>query len=307
MGEGPRWDREGRDWPNREASCFPVEAGLRWHLQVMGMGPRLLLVHGTGAATHSWRGLAPLLAEHFEVLAPDLPGHGFTAAPAAGDLSLPGMAKALGGLLRRLGKAPDLVVGHSAGAAILARMCLDRLIAPQALISLNGALLPLRGMPGHFFAPAARLAAATPLLPRFFAWRAAAPGAVERLVHSTGSTLDTAGIELYRRLVTNSGHVGAALTMMAKWDLAALQRDLSHLRSPLYLVVGDRDWTVPPSDAERVRQLLPQAQIITLAKLGHLAHEERPAELAALIRRLAAEAGVGTEPDHRHPGGQVGS
>lgn len=307
MGEGPRWDREGRDWPNREASCFPVEAGLRWHLQVMGMGPRLLLVHGTGAATHSWRGLAPLLAEHFEVLAPDLPGHGFTAAPPAADLSLPGMARALGGLLRRLGKAPELVVGHSAGAAILARMCLDRLITPRALISLNGALLPLRGMPGHFFAPAARLAAATPLLPRFFAWRAAAPGAVERLVHSTGSTLDTAGIELYRRLVTNSGHVGAALTMMAKWDLAALQRDLSHLRSPLYLVVGDRDWTVPPSDAERVRQLLPQAQIITLAKLGHLAHEERPAELAALIRRLAAEAGVGTEPDHRHPGGQVGS
>ena len=307
MGEGPRWDREGRDWPNREASCFPVEAGLRWHLQVMGMGPRLLLVHGTGAATHSWRGLAPLLAEHFEVLAPDLPGHGFTAAPPAADLSLPGMARALGGLLRRLGKAPELVVGHSAGAAILARMCLDRLITPRALISLNGALLPLRGMPGHFFAPAARLAAATPLLPRFFAWRAAAPGAVERLVHSTGSTLDTAGIELYRRLVTNSGHVGAALTMMAKWDLAALQRDLSHLRSPLYLVVGDRDWTVPPSDAERVRQLLPQAQIITLAKLGHLAHEERPAELATLIHRLAAEAGVGTEPDHRHPGGQVSS
>lgn len=297
MGEGPRWEREGRDWPNREASCFPVEAGLRWHLQVMGQGPRLLLVHGTGAATHSWRGLAPLLAEHFEVLAPDLPGHGFTAAPAAGDLSLPGMAKALGGLLRRLGKAPDLVVGHSAGAAILARMCLDRLIAPQALISLNGALLPLRGMPGHFFAPAARLAAATPLLPRFFAWRATSPGVVERLVHSTGSTLEPAGVELYRRLVTNPGHVGAALTMMAQWDLVALQRDLSHLRTPLFLVVGDRDWTVPPSDAERVLQVLPQARIITLAKLGHLAHEERPAELATLIRRLAVEAGVGVAPD----------
>ena len=112
-------------------------------------------------------------------------------------------------------------------------------------------------------------------------------------MHSTGSTLEPAGIELYRRLVTNSGHVGAALTMMARWDLVALQRDLSHLRTPLYLVVGDRDWTVPPSDAERVRQVLPQARITTLAKLGHLAHEERPAEVAALIRRLAAEVEVG--------------
>ena len=50
---------------------------------------------------------------------------------------------------------------------------------------------------------------------------------------------------------------------------------------------------MPPSDAERVRQVLPQARITTLAKLGHLAHEERPAEVAALIRRLAAEVEVG--------------
>jgi len=292
MSERPDWRREGQDWPHREASQFPQAGGLRWHLQTLGAGPRLLLVHGTGAATHSWRGLAPLLAERFEVLAPDLPGHGFTAAPRGSALSLPWMAQALGGLLHGLGKSPDLVVGHSAGAAILARMCLDRVIQPRALISLNGALLPLRGMPGHFFSPAAKLAAATPLLPRFFAWRAAAPGAVERLVESTGSTLDAAGIELYRRLVSCPGHVGAALNMMANWDLLALQGDLSHLKTPLYLVVGDRDWTVPPTDAQRVRQLLPQAEIITLPRLGHLAHEERPREVASLIGRLARAEGI---------------
>ncbi len=292
MPERPQWEREGQDWPNREASRFHLEEGLRWHLQVMGQGPRLLLVHGTGAATHSWGGLVPLLAERFEVLAPDLPGHGFTASPSGTALSLPWMAQALGGLLRRLGKPPDLVVGHSAGAAILARMCLDRLIAPRALISLNGALLPLRGMPGHFFSPAAKLAAATPFLPRFFAWRAASPGAVERLVKSTGSSLDARGIELYRRLVSCSGHVGAALNMMANWDLAPLQRDLSHLKTPLYLVVGDRDWTVPPTDAQRVRQLVPQAQVINLPRLGHLAHEERPREVADLIGRLANAQGL---------------
>ncbi|TNF56789.1 MAG: alpha/beta fold hydrolase [Gammaproteobacteria bacterium] len=292
MPERPQWEREGQDWPNREASRFDLAEGLRWHLQVMGQGPRLLLVHGTGAATHSWGGLVPLLAERFEVLAPDLPGHGFTASPSGTALSLPWMAHALGGLLRRLGKAPDLVVGHSAGAAILARMCLDGLIAPRALISLNGALLPLRGMPGHFFSPAAKLAAATPLLPRFFAWRAASPGAVERLVESTGSSLDARGIELYRRLVSCPGHVGAALNMMANWDLAPLQRDLSHLKTPLYLVVGDRDWTVPPTDAQRVRQLVPQAQVITLPRLGHLAHEERPREVADLIGRLANAQGL---------------
>ena len=61
----PDWDRDGRDWPHRAASRFVDAAGLRWHLQEFGapQAPGLLLLHGTGAATHSWRGLAPLLAE----------------------------------------------------------------------------------------------------------------------------------------------------------------------------------------------------------------------------------------------------
>ena len=102
----PRWEVEGRDWPNRAHSRF-VDAGrLRWHVQVWGEGPVLLLLHGTGAATHSWRALAPLLAEHFTVVAPDLPGHGFTTGGPAGGLAMPAMARAVGELLRTMDLAP---------------------------------------------------------------------------------------------------------------------------------------------------------------------------------------------------------
>src|SRR3954465_15975067 len=76
------WDRDGRDWPHREASRFIEAAGLRWHVQIMGQGPAALLLHGTGASTHSFLDLAPLLARRFTVVMPDLPGHGFTATPA---------------------------------------------------------------------------------------------------------------------------------------------------------------------------------------------------------------------------------
>lgn len=74
------WERDGADWPNRAASRFVTASGLTWHVQAMGApeAPVLLLLHGTGAATHSWAGLAPLLAARFRVIAPDLPGHGFT-------------------------------------------------------------------------------------------------------------------------------------------------------------------------------------------------------------------------------------
>jgi magnesium chelatase accessory protein len=288
----PQWELEGRDWPNREHSRFPLAKGLRWHVQRLGRGPALLLLHGTGAATHSWRDLAPRLAQCFEVIAPDLPGHGFTQAPPSRELSLTGMARALGELLRQLGVSPALVAGHSAGAAILARMCLDGCIRPRALISLNGALLPLHGLPGHLFSPAARLLAAAPLVPRLFARRAASPGAVERLVESTGSRIDRTGMELYRRLIVSPGHVAATLSMMANWELEALGRELPRLEPALVLVVAERDGTVRPAEAGRVLARVPSARVVRLAGLGHLAHEEQPEEIADLIREVAVEVGV---------------
>jgi magnesium chelatase accessory protein len=286
------WDREGRDWPNRDASRFVEAGGLRWHVQLLGDGPPVLLVHGTGAATHSWRDLAPRLAGRFRVIAPDLPGHGFSQNPGPRGLSLPAVARSLGALLRTLEIEPALALGHSAGAAVLARMCLDGRIAPRVLVSLNGAMLPLRGLAGQVFSPAAKLLAANPLIPRVFAWRAAQRDAVERLVASTGSWLDPEGVALYRRLISTPGHVGATLDMMANWDLDPMVRELPRLATPLVLVVGQADATVSPAEAERVRKLVPTAEILRLPRLGHLAHEEDPGGLDALVTRIARQHGI---------------
>jgi magnesium chelatase accessory protein len=283
------------DWPLREHSRSLTAGGLRWHVQCLGRGPAVLLVHGTGAATHTWRGLAPLLARHYTVVAPDLPAHGGTARPSEDTLmTLPGMAGGLRALLEALDVEPVLAVGHSAGAAILARMCLDGAIAPRGLVSLNGALLELPGLPRAVFSPLARLLAASPL-PRLFAWRAGDRTAVERLVASTGSSLDAAGVDFYARLVRDPVHVEGVLTMMARWDLAALETDLPALAVPLLLVVGLQDGTVPPSEGRRVRERVPAAELVELPRLGHLAHEERPAAVEQLLREFARRAGVPAE------------
>lgn len=277
------WQTDGRDWPNREASEFVSAAGLLWHVQRMGQGPPVLLLHGTGAATHSWRDLAPLLARRFTLLAPDLPGHGFTAQPPPDGLSLPGMAEAVAGLLEAVGVSPELAIGHSAGAAILARMSLDGSIAPRTLVSLNGALLPLSGVPGRMFSPIAKIFATTPLASRIFAWRASDPSVVERLLRGTGSNLDPAGAALYGRLASNPCHAAAALGMMARWDLRPLARDLPRLDPRLVLVVGTNDRSIPPASAYRVHALVPGSKLVRLRGLGHLAHEEAPEQIAEIV------------------------
>ncbi len=164
----PDWTTDGRDWPHRAASRFVEAGGLKWHVQEFGdpKAPVLLLLHGTGAATHSWRGLAPLLAARFRVVAPDLPGHGFTDPLPGASLSLPGMAAAVGALASALGIAPSVVAGHSAGAAVLARMCLDGTVSPRLVAAFNGALAPLPGAASLLFPSMARLLFLNPFTPR---------------------------------------------------------------------------------------------------------------------------------------------
>jgi magnesium chelatase accessory protein len=257
MADRPSWDREGRDWPNREASRFVNAAGLRWHVQVAGQGPDLLLVHGTAAATHSWRDILPILATRFRVIAPDLPGHGFTDRPPPQRLSLPGMASSLAALLQVLGARPVLAAGHSAGAAMLLRLALDGRIAPEVVVSLNGALLPLGEKHAAFFTKAARMLVGLPFVPSLFAWRASDRAVAERLLQDTGSRIDARGVDLYARLIRHPSHVAAALGMMANWDLVPLLHDLPRLKPRLVLVVGAADRTIPPAQAERVRARLP--------------------------------------------------
>lgn len=293
MNDAPDWNTDGADWPNRAASRFVEAAGITWHVQVMGQGPAVLLLHGTGAATHSWRDLAPLLARAFTVVAPDLPGHGFTGKPPSEMLSLPGMARAVSALLKVLDVRPAIAVGHSAGAPVALRMTLDHAIDPVAVVSLNGALMPMRGLVGMWFKPIAQFMACWDIVPRIFAWNARDRRTAERLLTGTGSRVDEHTIDLYHRLFKRPRHAASALGMMARWDLTPLLRELPRLDTDLVLVVGENDTTVPPSDSTRAGTLCPGTRLVTLPGLGHLAHEEDADAVAEIISETARSHQLG--------------
>jgi magnesium chelatase accessory protein len=288
----PDWNREGRNWPNRSASSFIEAGGLRWHVQRMGQGPVLLLLHGTAAATHSWRTLMPLLAAHFTVIAPDLPGHGFTSAPKDAGYTLPAMSQSVAALLGEMGITPAMTVGHSAGAAIAAQMALDGALTGP-IVSINGALLPFPGFAAQLFPQMAKMLFLNPLMPRLFALTGQSESFVRRfLERSTGSRVDDSGARYYQRLFACSGHCAAALAMMANWDLDSLKRGLPALKSPVALLAGEDDAAVPPSVADQVAALIPLGSARKVAGLGHLAHEEAPDVMTAAILDVAREHAI---------------
>jgi magnesium chelatase accessory protein len=235
-----------------------------------------------------------MLAPYFTVVAPDLPGHGFTDSPASNSgFTLPRVARNVSALLAALELRPTLAVGHSAGAAVAIRMALDRSIAPVAVVSLNGALLPFPGMTNDFLAPAIRFLATTSLAAKAFTVVSGSRTSVERMMRSTGSHIDAEGMRLYARLAGNAGHVHGAMALMANWDLRPLVRDLPYLPSRLVLVTGSQDGMVPPAQANRVKAVLPKAELVSLPGLGHLAHEEQPADIAELLRRMVPHEASG--------------
>ena len=271
------WETQRHDWPNAGFSSFVEATGVRWHVQQAGTrGPRLLLLHGTGASSHTWRDIFLPLAEQAQVLAIDLPGHGFSSLANHEGMSLPGMAKNIGDLLKHLEWPVDAFIGHSAGAAIAAQMVLDQRLNPGILIGINPAWLPLPGWAGLLFPPAAKLLAMSRFVPHWFARQASSDGMLDKLLLSTGSQLDEKGKDYYARLVASPSHALGALKMMAAWDLSLGAHKLKQLHCPVRMLIGANDTTVPPEQATQAMALLSDAKCVHWAGYGHLVHEEAP-------------------------------
>lgn len=284
------WARDGRHWPHAHASRFIRMGALEWHVQHFGpppdRAPVVLLLHGTGAASHSWRDVAPRLAETCHVVVPDLPGHGFSRRPPDLALSLPVMGEAVDALMARLELAPQMVVGHSAGAVIAAWCVLHGRLRPRDLVGLNGAWQPFGGSAAHWISPATQWLAASGWAARGLSRLAGTELVLDHLLRGTGSQIDFTGRRCYALLVSSPAHVAAALSMMAHWDLQALQSELPRLverQCALTLIVGDADPMVPPTQSLVLQRRIPGARLHRLPSLGHLAHEEAPERVSALL------------------------
>ncbi|MCA3011856.1 MAG: alpha/beta fold hydrolase [Myxococcaceae bacterium] len=256
---------------------FVQTGAVRWCVSERGEGPLVLLVHGAGASAESFDALAERLAdEGYRTLAPDLPGHARTRVGPTFVPDLPSMAASLAELLEHIEAAPVAAIGHSAGVAVLARMCLDELLSPALLVGLAPALAPMPGLAGVGFPWAARLLAATGLSARLIA-AAASDETLARTLEQTGSRLPPPALARYQRLARQPTHVEGVLAMLSRWALPKLAAELPRLDVRTLLLAGADDAAIRPAAQRAVAERLPRATFLCLDSLGHLLHEENPA------------------------------
>jgi magnesium chelatase accessory protein len=226
----------------------------------------------------------PLLARRADVIAIDLPGHGFTTGAAAKDISLIGMATAVAALLRTLDvRRPSIGVGHSAGAAVLLQLAASSPeVTPQLLIGVNSALVSINAL-GQMLLPVSKSVFDLAPVRTGIAVLLRSGTLTRTLLRSAGTPLDAAQEARYVSLLTDETRVGAVLRMMSRWDLPALQATFKTLRIPVTLVHSRNEPWVSFDALLAATSTLPMRTVIDLTPAGHLIPDEKPEVLADII------------------------
>lgn len=270
-------------WPHAEHSRFADVRPHHWHIQEMGQGETVLLLHGASGSTHSWRDVMSNLALDHHVVAIDLPGHGQTRLGSRHRSSLPLMAQDVRALIEHEGWQPTAILAHSAGGALALRI-LQKSERRIPLVAVNPALTPFKGLAGVLFPIAARVVALSPIMARMIKRKMSGPGQVVSLMETTGSKISPEGLNLYAKLFRSDAHLDGTLLMMAQWKLDGLVADLPDITVPCTFLIGENDKAVPPQSVRESAEKLRDATVQSFECYGHLLHEEAPDLVADQLR-----------------------
>ncbi|MGW7532921.1 alpha/beta fold hydrolase [Amycolatopsis sp. NPDC054798] len=232
-------------------------------LRVTGHGePPVLLLHGLGATGAVWDGLASQLDRR--LLAPDLPGHG--GSPRLPEYTFQTLAAAVADALDEPG--PVAVLGHSLGGVVALELASGRYDLDVSSVLAVGVKVEWSED------DLARAAAMAARPPRLFETREEAETAYLKIAGLTGlAPADPDGVTQTAdgwRLTLDPPAFG-----VGRPDMPGL---LAAARCPVVLAAGEND---PMCRPEQLRDLVPEA--VVLAGLGHNAHVEDPAAVAALL------------------------
>ena len=271
-------------WPYSKYSQY-VETSLHtWHIQRLGKsgGKKILFIHGTGSSCHTWANTAEYLLDEFEVLLVDLPGHGFSKIPAPNQSSLQSVFNGSMELIKKIPFPPDLIVGHSAGAAI-AVLLSEKIKAKNGVLCINAAFGEFPGLAGVMFPIFAKIIAVVPFSSDLLAGLSRNKERTEKLIANTGSKITQDSLNHYKVLFSKPNHVKGTLKLMAEWSLSEFLKNLKNCNSSINFLVGNLDKTVPISVSKKWSQILPRTSYHEISGAGHLVHEEKPYEVSQII------------------------
>jgi pimeloyl-ACP methyl ester carboxylesterase len=285
-----------------EHSWFTTVNGVRIHYQEAGdeSAPPMILIHGFISSNLVWNEtFLPLAQAGFHVIAPDLPGYGYSDKPSGASYTIDAQADAVVGLMDRLGIDQATIVGASYGGAVAATIALDypervdKLVLvgavtndqPKKKLLLRLASVPLIGD------------IATPL---FLGSRWILRKRTEEVYRRLGYPVDERKLAARHHLLETAATHRAMIRTVRRWHADRISREAALISQPTMLVWGDEDTHIPVSDAFRLRDAIPNSRLIVFRRCGHLPPTERPEKFVEVVTEFA-RAGASAEQRDMRP------
>lgn len=261
-----------------------------------GEGPVLVLVHGLAGSFENWREVIEPLARTHTVIAPDLPGHGASAA-GSGDYSVGALAAGLRDLLVALGKERATLVGHSLGGGVAMQFSYQfpEMVERLVLVSSGGlgpevsSILRAAALPGAdpFIALTADLGGrVAPPIARGLTALGLRPSAdVAEVLRGYGTLVDPERRASF--LATVKAVIGTGGQRVAATDRLYLAEAV-----PTLIVWGEDDRIIPAKHGEDAHRHVPGSRLEIFEGVGHLPQVEAPLRFVRTLEDFIA----GTDP-----------
>ncbi|MBI2386365.1 MAG: alpha/beta fold hydrolase [Elusimicrobia bacterium] len=249
-------------------------AGLKTNVLRGGKGEPVILLHGLGASSYSWRYALPELAKHYEVFAPDLPGFGRTDKPWDFDYSIHGLHAWILKFMDHAGIKSARFAGNSMGGVLSLWTAME---APSRVER-----MALFGTPAYVEnRPKMLWPLSWPVIGGLYEW---ALGDVTLRYIANATFVDKSKVD--ERMVAEYGHAlksAAGRRAVAEFVRRAIPpdhrerikryRDVTH---PTLVLVGELDKMVGRAGAERLVKEMPNATLCILDACGHAPQEDAP-------------------------------
>src|SRR2546423_13607365 len=270
---------------NPEYSWFTRVNGARIHYQEAGDEKALpiILIHGFISSNLIWsHALKPLADAGFRVIAPDMPGYGYSDKPAEAEYTIAEQARNVVALMDRLKIKSAAIVGASYGGAVAATIALDYPQRVEKLVLVGAVtnddakkklLLRLSCFPlvGDI---------ATPL---FLGSRWVLRKRMDGMYRRMNKPVNEKMVASRHHLLETANSHRAMIRTARRWSANRIEREASLIRQPTMLVWGDDDEHTPLDHALRMRDSIPNAKLIVFRNCGHLPPAEHPQKFVDVV------------------------
>jgi pimeloyl-ACP methyl ester carboxylesterase len=263
--------------------------GVKINYYEAGQGPPVILLHGLGGCSYSWRFLAPALSHDHRVFTFDLKGCGLSAKPEDGKYAISDQADLVAEFIRTRDLHDLVVIGLSMGGGVTLmtyqKVREDQPARIKSLVLIDSTGYPQKKPWFIWLANAPVLGSVGGKLvsPRFFTAQ------VLRKCYYHKDRITEEQIDTYAYYASLPGAreaVIAAAQQLVPADIDGLIAQYKTISVPVLIIWGEEDEVVPLSLGKNFHRDIPGSEIVILPKCGHIPPEEEPGETTRLVKEF---------------------